>query len=103
MNIKLIADIAILSEDTFLLVRYKDNNKYDLQSGWFLPDDSIHEFEHPDKAASRILNEQLAIKEKNVKLDHIESFKGKDKSWHLVFHYKLTVDNEIQIKTDENI
>ena|ERR1051325_3121566 len=103
MNVKLIADITILSGNSILLVRYKDNNKYDLQSGWFLPDDSISEFEHPDKAVLRILKEQLGIENQNVKLDHIESFKGNDKSWHLVFHYKLQLDKEILIAPDENI
>lgn len=88
---KIIADIALFSEGSVLLVQYKDKNKYDHQSGWFLPDDLLQDFEHPEDAAVRILHEQLKISNVNPKLDHIESFKGRDSSWHLVFHFKAEV------------
>ncbi|MBL8006529.1 MAG: NUDIX hydrolase [Ignavibacteria bacterium] len=88
INCKLIADVSLISGESILLVKYKDRNRYDHQSGWFLPDDIINEFEHPEIAASRILFEQIRLSNINPELDHIESFKGKDSTWHLVFHYK---------------
>ncbi len=85
---KLLADVTIISGNKVLLVRYTDSNKYDHQSGWFLPDDELHEFEDPDDCAGRILKEQLGISEADCKISFVESFKGNDNSWHIVFHYK---------------
>ena len=99
---KLIADVALFTDNEVLLLKYKDENKYDHQKGWFLPDDLLQEFEHPDEAADRILLEQLNLSNINPSLDHIESFKGKDSSWHLVFHYKAEINNYTDIvKSDE--
>jgi ADP-ribose pyrophosphatase YjhB (NUDIX family) len=85
----LIADVAFLAAGKVLLVRYKDINKYDHQKGWFLPDDGLLHLEHPDQGAQRILKEQLAFDAAQPSLAYIESFKGNNESWHLVFHYKL--------------
>lgn len=99
---KLIADIALFTNNEVLLLKYKDANKYDLQKGWFLPDDMLLEYEHPDEAADRIILEQLNLSNINPVLDHIESFKGKDSSWHLVFHYKAEINEQFDIvKSDE--
>jgi hypothetical protein len=38
----LIADVALIAEDSVLLVRYKDVEQYDGETGWFLPDDEMH-------------------------------------------------------------
>jgi ADP-ribose pyrophosphatase YjhB (NUDIX family) len=84
----LIADVALLAEGKVLLVRYKDANKYDHQKGWFLPDDALQHLEHPDEGTRRILKEQLNFDASKPALHYIESFKGNDKNWHLVFHYK---------------
>lgn len=100
---KIIADVTLFSGDSVLLVKYKDKNKYDHQSGWFLPDDLIQEFEHPEMAAVRILFEQLKLANINPVLDHIESFKGKDSTWHLVFHYKAAVNEFPDVEPSESI
>jgi ADP-ribose pyrophosphatase YjhB (NUDIX family) len=93
-KIKLIADVAVFAERKVLLVKYKDANKYDHQKGWFLPDDDIIHGEHPGEAANRILKEQLSVNEsQDLKLHHIESFTGNDRSWHLVFHFMLYIEN----------
>ena len=84
----LIADVTLLAEGKVLLVRYKDANKYDHEKGWFLPDDALIHLEHPEAGAKRILKEQLNFNEVQPTLQYIESFKGNDGSWHLVFHYK---------------
>ena len=103
IKIKLIADVAVLAEGDVLMVKYKDQNKYDHQTGWFLPDDLLKDFEHPDKAAIRILHEQLKISTKDVMLNHIESFRGNDKSWHLVFHYKTSFSEAPDVIQSEDI
>ncbi|MBK8552154.1 MAG: NUDIX domain-containing protein [Ignavibacteria bacterium] len=87
-NCKLITDIAVFTNDKVLLVKYRDGNKYDHQTGWFLPDDELKEFEDPDDSAKRILEEQLGISNADSKISFVESFKGNDSSWHIVFHYK---------------
>lgn len=100
---KLISDITIISGGKILLVKYKDGNKYDHQSGWFLPDDQLLEFEDPDDSAGRILNEQLGITNCEVKISFVESFQGNDKSWHIIFHYKAEFENAPEIKPSGDI
>lgn len=94
--VKLIADVALFSGKSMgvktLLVRYTDTNKYDLQKGWFIPDDGVNHGEHPDDAALRILKQQLGVEGVTPELAFIESFTGNDKSWHLVFHYYIRID-----------
>ena len=83
----LIADVALLAEGKVLLVKYTDTNKYDHQSGWFLPDAGIGYLEHPERTALRIVREQLGLHLDSIRLSHLESFKGNDGSWHLPFHF----------------
>lgn len=103
INCKLVADLSVFSINEIFLVKYKDKNKYDHQKGWFLPDDLLMEFEHPVEAAKRILKEQLNLSEASIQLDHIESFQGNDRSWHLVFHYKTEIQNRKLISISEDI
>ncbi|HVB63437.1 MAG TPA: NUDIX domain-containing protein [Nitrolancea sp.] len=90
---KLVADVALFSTGQIALVRYRDPAAYDRQAGWFLPDDYLAYLEHPDAAARRIVAEQLGLTDVVVALDHIESFKGNDASWHLIFHYAASLDS----------
>lgn len=101
--IKLICDVALFAEGKTLLVKYSETNKYDLQKGWFIPDDALHHGEHPEDAAVRILNEQLGITALTPKLGFIESFTGNDKSWHMVFHYYISVNENITISAVSDI
>jgi ADP-ribose pyrophosphatase YjhB (NUDIX family) len=87
---KLIADVAVFAGDNVALVRYASG--YDGQRGWFLPDDELKYLEHPDTAAQRILSEQLGLTGHPARLDHIESFRGNDRSWHLTFHYAVELE-----------
>ena len=93
---KMIVSLIVRSVDAILFVRY--DAKRDGQTGWFLPDDLIAEFEHPDAAAKRVLATRLGVGEANPKLNHIESFKGRDQSWHLAFHYLTHVERPEQVK-----
>jgi ADP-ribose pyrophosphatase YjhB (NUDIX family) len=98
----LIADVAVFSGDRVLLVRYSDMEKYDNEMGWFLPDDVLRHLEHPTRAAARIAREQLGLELDDVRLDHIESFKGNDGSWHMTFHHAAELQGEpdLQIASD---
>jgi len=99
----LIADVALFAEGAVLLVKYADSANFDGQSGWFLPDTSLKYLEHPDKAVERMLKEQLGLERIVPKLDHIESFRGNDESWHLSFHYKAELDAKANIKASKLI
>jgi len=101
-KIKLVADVTIIADDKTVLVKYKNSDNYNGQQGWFIPDDLINTGEHPDDAAIRILKEQLGIETESVKIDHIESFTGMDKSWHVIFHYVYTGE-DTDVKTGENV
>ncbi len=98
---KLIADVAVFSRSDVALVRYSSG--YDRQTGWFLPDDELQHLEHPDDAARRILAGQLGLNSALPRLDHIESFKGNDASWHLVFHFVVEVDEPGKIAPSSNL
>lgn len=87
---RLVADVALFAEQRILLVRYRDTSRYDHQEGWFLPDDYLNPFEHPDDAASRIVREQVGHSIPSTRLDHIESFGNG--AWHLIFHYRAEMD-----------
>ncbi|TMK86453.1 MAG: NUDIX domain-containing protein [Actinobacteria bacterium] len=87
----LITDVAMLSEGSVLLVRYKDVEQYDGETGWFLPDDEMRRLEHPGRAALRIAEEQLGVRLEAPRLGVIESFQGNNGTWHLSFHYVAEV------------
>lgn len=86
---RLVADVALFSNDRVLFVKYKDVTRYDGQRGWFLPDDFLIHAEHPDEAAKRIAKEQAGIDLEGVRLNHVESFGNG--AWHLIFHYRADV------------
>ncbi len=88
----IIADCTVLSGARTLLVRYADANAYDHQEGWFVPDDAVRHLEHPETSARRILREQVGLDVPAVRLSHVESFKGNNRTWHLVFHYVAEVE-----------
>ena len=97
----LIAAVTLLAEGRVLLVKYK--NMPDQQRGWFLPDDGLLDLEHPGDAAKRILKSQLNLSVPELHLSHIESFKGMDRSWHLIFHYRVELDKAMLLAPSENV
>jgi len=94
----LVADVALFAEGHVLLVRYRDMAKYDNESGWFLPDDELEYLEHPERAGTRIMKEQLGLLAPKPRLDHIESFKGNSGAWHMSFHNKVDLDRMPRLK-----
>jgi ADP-ribose pyrophosphatase YjhB (NUDIX family) len=90
----LITDVAVIASGSVLFVKYADPGAYDGQSGWFLPDSALKYLEHPDNAIKRTLKEQVELDAVDPTLDHIESFRGNDGSWHLSFHYKVVLDDK---------
>ncbi|MCI0449811.1 MAG: SRPBCC domain-containing protein [Chlorobi bacterium] len=101
--VKPVADVALFRGSKTLLVKYKEVNKYDHQRGWFIPDDLMLRAEHPDDAAKRILKEQLGLENLSPKLSFIESFIGGDRSWHLIFHYHVSIDGGVELKPNTEI
>lgn len=97
----LVADVALFAGDRVALVRYASG--YDGQAGWFLPDDELKHLEHPDKAARRILSEQLGLSDVPVTLHHIESFRGNNRTWHLAFHYTAKLDDASSVVPSSNL
>jgi ADP-ribose pyrophosphatase YjhB (NUDIX family) len=98
---RLVADVAIVSRGTVLLVRYRDVSRYDGQRGWFLPDDFLQHLEHPADAARRIARDQAGLDDATVDLGFIESFGNG--AWHLVFHFVSEVAEPIVVEARGNI
>jgi ADP-ribose pyrophosphatase YjhB (NUDIX family) len=99
----LVADVALITGGKVLLAKYNDANKYDHQQGWFLPDDALNYFEHPETAAKRILKEQLNVSVPKLSLGFIESFKTDSGAWHLAFHYKAEPQEPLGIKPSKDV
>ena len=102
-KVKLVADFALFASRSVLFVRYTDTNKYDHQSGWFLPDDLLTDREHPKAAAQRILADQIGTEKIELELADIESFTGNDGTWHLVFHYRADLDSRPKLDLSSDI
>jgi ADP-ribose pyrophosphatase YjhB (NUDIX family) len=98
---KLVADVAVLSDGSVLLVKYRDTGRYDGQKGWFLPDDFLEHEEHPDEAAKRILRDQVGLADVSAALHHVESFGNG--AWHLIFHFAIELPERPAAKPSENV
>ena len=97
-HVKLISTATVISGDEVLLVRYA--NMPDHQRGWFMPHDLLEDLEHPQDAAARALREQLAIVAPALVLKHIESFRGRDGTWHLSFHFLAELTEIAQLQAN---
>ncbi|HYB09986.1 MAG TPA: NUDIX domain-containing protein [Alphaproteobacteria bacterium] len=91
--IKPIVDVTILHGERLLMVQF--STPPDRQAGWFLPNDVIREREHPDKAAARVLHEQIGLSIPAPQIFTVDSFQGNDGSWHLALHYLLKIDDAV--------
>jgi ADP-ribose pyrophosphatase YjhB (NUDIX family) len=100
-NVKLISTATVVNGDEVLFVRYSEMP--DHQRGWFMPHDLLRELEHPQDAARRALREQLGIEPPALPLKHIESFRGRDKTWHLSFHFLATLPAKVQPRASSAI
>jgi len=97
----LVSHVAVLHGNSALLVKYRDPEQYDGQTGWFLPNDSLRHVEHPEEGAKRVLKEQLGLQKVSLELVQIESFVGDNKSWHLIFDFKTRqLDTAISLGKD---
>lgn len=99
-NAKLIANVAILTPDRTLLVKYAQG--HDGDGGWMLPDDLLAEGEHPDAAAARVLSDHLGMKARPT-LAFVDSFTGGDGTWHIVFNYVANITHAPPIKPGGNV
>jgi len=88
-QIKLIVDVTVLSGGSTALLKYATGP--DEQAGWFIPNDQLVEPEDPYDAAQRLLRDQIGLEEAEIRLVDVESFTGRDKSWHLALHFAARV------------
>jgi ADP-ribose pyrophosphatase YjhB (NUDIX family) len=102
-RVKLIADVCLVAQDQVLFIRYKPGAGHDGQEGWFLPDDLLVDFEPPAEAAIRALLEQTGVTAEDPFLSHVESFAGKDESWHLAFHFVLQLPKRPSLTPGEGV
>ena len=98
---KLVADVAVIAEGQVALVKYENAERYDGQTGWFLPDDFLDHEENPDRAAIRIAKEQLGHPVRDPRLVFVESFGNG--AWHLIFHYKLNLETKPRLRAGKNV
>jgi ADP-ribose pyrophosphatase YjhB (NUDIX family) len=100
---KLISSVAVVACDVVLLVRYA--GRPDGEQGWFLPHTLVEYLEHPQDAALRAVTNQIELTAPIVAddliLKEIESFEGRDGSWHLPFHFRLDVASTQEPRTPE--
>ncbi len=95
----LVASAALFADGRVALVKFRNPEQWDGESGWFLPNDGLAFLEHPQAGAKRVLSEQLGIESATpLKLAHFESFKGNNGNWHLGWHYRLELPQVPNLK-----
>ncbi len=92
-SIKPICDVVVFKAGKIAMVDFVAGP--DAQSGWYLPNDLLAELESPDEAAARIVQETFGQSCSDLRLVEVESFSGRDKSWHLAFHYACKIDEDV--------
>lgn len=94
-QVKLISTAVVLADAHVVLVKFKDMP--DQQRGWFLPHDLLTDLEHPTDGAKRALREQVGIMPESIRLIDVESFRGRDKTWHMSFHHRCDLARRVQL------
>lgn len=97
----MVADVALFAKEAVLLVRYRDVRKYDGETGWFLPDDFLTHGEHPNRAARRIVRDQVGLTARQFRLRAVESFA--DGAWHIIFHYAGSLGDRKAARRGANV
>ena len=98
---KLIATATVIAGDEVLLVKYAQMP--DHQRGWFMPHDLLERLEHPRDAAARALRQQLGVEVASLPLRQIESFRGRDGTWHMSFHYLARLSGKPELRTSDDL
>jgi ADP-ribose pyrophosphatase YjhB (NUDIX family) len=100
-QVKLITTATVIAGDDVLFVKYADMP--DHQRGWFMPHDLLEPLEHPHDGARRALRDQLGIEIDSMPLKQIESFRGRDGTWHMSFHHLLELPERRDVRTSAAI
>ncbi len=100
-QVHLISTAAVIADGQVILVKYKDMP--DQQGGWFIPNDMLKELEHPADAVKRIVREQVGFEIESPVLKDIESFRGRDKTWHLSFHHLCKLPRKFDLKSSSDL
>ena len=95
-QIKLLVTVTILkgSQVTYVHLDKGPDN----ESGLFLPNDVLNKGEDPYAAAKRVAKEQANIDVADLKLVDVDSFEGRDGSWHVALHFKGAAPAEATLK-----
>jgi hypothetical protein len=88
-RVKVIASVTLTGPSGVLLAKYR--NFPDGQQGWFVPHDIVPDRGDPDAVAASVLERGLGVKGARPVIDHVESFTGNDRSWHLCLHYRAAI------------
>ena len=99
--IKPITTATVIAEDQVILVKYRAMP--DHQRGWFLPHDLLNLLEHPTEGAQRALCEQLGIDRVPLRLKTVESFKGRDGTWHMSFHHLAKLPRKAELAASSDL
>lgn len=86
---KIIVNVAPRSGTRTVLVRYRA--RPDQQTGWFVPHAELAASTHPEAAAAAVLQRQLGLSAAKLQIKSVDSFTGKDRSWHLPMTFAADV------------
>jgi ADP-ribose pyrophosphatase YjhB (NUDIX family) len=100
-QVKLIIDVSLFSDGATALLKYTAGP--DDQGGWFIPNDQLVDPEDPYDAARRLVKDQVGIDIAKAELVDIESFKGRDGSWHLAVHFRAAVAASAKLSPGEGV
>jgi ADP-ribose pyrophosphatase YjhB (NUDIX family) len=89
-DIQLTSNVIIASPNGKVLLTRYDND----DERFWIPGASLNEYEHPDAAAIRAVADVAVSTTTEVKLSHIESFRGR-RGWHVMFNYVVHVETEL--------
>jgi ADP-ribose pyrophosphatase YjhB (NUDIX family) len=99
--IKLLVTVSLIRGNNVLFVKYKP--PIDDQGGWILPTATVADNTHPDDAARNVLGDDFSIQPSALRLSHVESFAGRDGTWHVPLHYSATLPAEATLMSSANI
>jgi ADP-ribose pyrophosphatase YjhB (NUDIX family) len=98
---KLIVTVSLQADHGVAYVHF--DHGPDSESGWFLPNDLLHDKEGPYAAARRIAKEQTGLNVQDVQLFDVDSFTGNDDTWHIALHFRASVPDSNAAKVGTGV
>jgi ADP-ribose pyrophosphatase YjhB (NUDIX family) len=101
-QVKLIVDVTLLAEERIALLKYAAAPDEQGQ-GWFLPNTQLTEPEDPYEAAQRVVKAQTGVGIDRPILFDLDSFIGRDGTWHLAAHFRSEVPPQTRLTSGEGV